>query len=56
MPQHWPKSTVEVSAWCNTCGKMTPHRVSDGRLGGCKNEHLRPAQEKKPEDTQGKLF
>jgi hypothetical protein len=39
MPHHFPKATVEASAYCTTCGKMTPHYVFDGRLGRCKNDH-----------------
>jgi hypothetical protein len=35
MSQHYTRSTVEVSAYCNKCSKMTPHTVSDRRLGYC---------------------
>ena len=56
MPPHYTKNTIEASAWCPTCNKMTPHYVYDGRLGRCKNEHPHPVKEKKPEDTQGSLF
>jgi hypothetical protein len=55
-PEHYPKSTVEASAWCPTCRKDTMHYVHDGRLGRCKNEHPHPEPEKKYEDTQGNLF
>jgi hypothetical protein len=35
MPHHFTKNTVEASVWCNACGKMTPHRVADGRQQYC---------------------
>ena len=56
MPHHFPKSTIEASAWCSTCGKPTPHYVHDGRLGRCMNEHPHPEPKKKPEDKQERLF
>jgi hypothetical protein len=35
MSEHYTKSTMQVSVWCNPCGKMTMHRVDDGRRGPC---------------------
>lgn len=35
MGQHYTLNTLEVSAWCTPCGKMTPHRVADRRLQYC---------------------
>ncbi len=35
MGQHYTRHTVETSAWCNKCGKNTPHRVADKRLQYC---------------------
>jgi ribosomal protein L44E len=35
MHEHYPKATIEVSVWCNRCGKFTMHRVDDGRRGPC---------------------
>ena len=35
MSQHYPTSCVEVSAWCNVCAKMTPHRVAAKHLQYC---------------------
>jgi hypothetical protein len=35
MSEHYPKATVQVSVWCNPCGKMTMHRVDAGRRGPC---------------------
>jgi DNA segregation ATPase FtsK/SpoIIIE-like protein len=35
MPEHFPKETVEASAWCSKCGKGTMHRVDNGLLGPC---------------------
>jgi hypothetical protein len=62
-PQHYTKSTVSVSVWCNTCGKETMHRVDAGRRGPClacmekkrsKPEHATAAAPAKAE--QGRLF
>lgn len=39
MPEHYTRNTVEASAWCKRCGKVTMHRVDQdamqGRLGPC---------------------
>lgn len=35
MSEHYQRNTVEVSAWCNRCGKDTPHRVDAPKLGPC---------------------
>jgi hypothetical protein len=35
MTQHFTRNTVEVSTWCNTCHKDTPHRVAGGKLAYC---------------------
>jgi hypothetical protein len=61
MPQHYTKNTVQVTAYCSVCGRMTPHRVFDGRLSGCMNDHhpAKPAPEKDaaaPPAEQGELF
>jgi hypothetical protein len=49
MPEHYTKSTVQVSVWCNPCGKHTPHRVDDGRRGPCLTcLALLEAERKKP--------
>lgn len=57
MPHHFPKATVEASIWCNACNRMTPWRIAEGRRQYCLVCYeKKPAPEKKPEDTQGKLF
>lgn len=60
MGQHYTSLTLEVSAWCNKCGKMTPHRVADKRLQYCLPCYDRPraaAVEKELEETaQMSLF
>jgi len=35
MPEHYTKSTLSASVWCNTCGKNTQHRIDGGRRGPC---------------------
>jgi hypothetical protein len=65
MPQHYTKSTIEVSVWCSPCHKTTMHRVDHGRRGPCiecmakldAQKQARQAQpEKKPPAEQGALF
>lgn len=57
MPEHYTKNTVEVSVWCNKCGKATRHRVDDGRRGPCLECLNKPtAPPPPPAPTQGRLF
>jgi len=35
MPEHFTKTTVGASFWCNKCAKATFHRVDNGRRGPC---------------------
>ena len=35
MPEHYTRSTLEATVWCNRCGAATQHRVDDGRRGPC---------------------
>jgi hypothetical protein len=46
--QHYPRDTIEVSGYCNKCGKMTPRTVSDRRLGYCIPCYDKPLPEAKP--------
>jgi len=60
MAQHYTRDTVEVSAWCNKCGKATMHRVADRRLQYCipcfeKSASGKISEVQKPE-TQISLF
>jgi hypothetical protein len=55
MSKHYTKNTVEVTVYCSTCNKNTPHYVFDKRLGRCKNEHHHPEPVKKVEDKQEKF-
>jgi hypothetical protein len=32
---HETRNTLEVTAWCNKCGRRTQHRVDDRRRGPC---------------------
>ena len=31
MSQHYTKNTIQAESWCKTCGRATPHHVSDGK-------------------------
>jgi hypothetical protein len=33
--EHFPKSTLTATAWCNPCGRATEHQVDGGRVGRC---------------------
>ena len=59
MSQHYTSLTIEASAWCNKCGKNTPHRVADKRLQYCipcyDKRPIEPAR-KSPQPEQIKLF
>ena len=35
MPEHYTKSTLEATSFCQTCGRRTQHAVSCGRIGRC---------------------
>ena len=37
--QHYQRNVTAITKWCETCGKMTSHRVSDRRVGSCLNIH-----------------
>ena len=59
MPEHYTKNTVEASAWCNTCNRMTQWRIADGKRSYCleHNEPYKVGSIKPPEpDPQRKLF
>ena len=54
MSQHYTRGTVEASAYCNKCGKMTMHTVSDRRLGYCIPCYQKPLPEAKPKEEPPK--
>ncbi len=33
--QHYSSNTVSITAYCNKCGKQTPHQVSGHKKGAC---------------------
>jgi hypothetical protein len=35
MPEHYTKNTLECTAYCGKCQRMTQHRVDGGRRGPC---------------------
>jgi len=39
MTQHYQRNVTAITKWCDTCGKMTSHRVSDRRVGSCMEIH-----------------
>jgi hypothetical protein len=46
-PQHYTKNTVQAAIWCNSCGKITPWRIADGR-----RQYCIPCYETKPRDAK----
>lgn len=53
--QHYQRNVTGVSKFCDTCGKLTLHRVDDRRVGSCL-EHaptgLSKAQEKRQKEKE----
>ena len=39
MTQHYQRNTTGITQWCNTCNRMTIHRVDDRRVGVCTEHH-----------------
>lgn len=39
MAEHYTRNTSGVLKFCNTCGKMTMHKVSNKRIGLCQEPH-----------------
>jgi hypothetical protein len=35
MTEHFTKNTVSAAFYCRKCGKVTQHRIDDGRKGPC---------------------
>lgn len=35
MAEHYTRNTVTAMAWCGPCGKRTPHRGGEVKLGAC---------------------
>jgi hypothetical protein len=63
LAEHYTRNTLECTAWCKKCQKMTQHRVDSGRKGPCIDEkHPQPPVRAKipPFDPsargQGNLF
>ena len=58
MPEHYTKNTLECTAYCNKCGKMTQHRVDGGRRGPClaciarREEETKARQKKEAEQKE----
>ena len=44
--EHYPRGTISVTLWCNTCQRYTQHRVDDVRACRCM-EHEAPHESKK---------
>ena len=38
MTEHYTRNTESATSWCKKCGRMTEHRVDDGRPGPCLDE------------------
>ena len=64
MPEHYTKNTLECTAWCKRCGRMTQHRVDGGRRGPClehdapelSQEQIRRRKQEEKERQQPGLF
>jgi ribosomal protein L44E len=64
MSEHYSKMTKAATTYCKKCGRQTMHRVDNGRLGSCLEQHfdgLSAAQRKQREkreieDQQPKLL
>lgn len=62
MTEHYTKNTLEITHWCNKCGRRTQHYVSDGRMGRCMEHETGIPRAKIPpkdwpdEPQQGELF
>jgi hypothetical protein len=55
--QHYTLNTVEMAAWCNKCGRETPHHVAERRLQYCKLCMEKPRQAPAPTpEPQPRLF
>lgn len=58
--QHYTRNTVEASAWCAPCRKMTMHRIDGVKLGACLECIKKREQEKEtrrdPPAKQESLF
>ena len=59
MTQHYPRNVKRLLVWCETCRKLTFHRVDDRRLGPCMEDHAAglskkqlSAQEKRNRDLE----
>ncbi len=54
MAEHYPRGTLECTAWCNVCGRLTQHRVDHpaagekggGRRGPCVEQEAPQATKK----------
>lgn len=65
MTEHFTRNTLDgVLKNCNTCGRLTKHHVSDGKIGSCM-EHNAPQESKRQiaarkkrerKEKQGSLF
>jgi hypothetical protein len=53
MAEHYPRGTESVLKWCDTCGRLTKHRVDDVRAGRCM-EHETPTESKKQKTAREK--
>lgn len=63
MSEHYPRSTVSISAWCKRCAKHTHHRVDDGLKGPCfdcigklEDQHAASSQSKPAVEEQMNFF
>lgn len=39
MAEHYTRNTTGVFRFCNRCGRLTMHKVSNRRIGLCTEDH-----------------
>jgi len=58
MAEHYTRNTTGVLKFCNTCNRMTMHKVSGKKVGLCTEDHHSKIKHKKvvEDNKQDNLF
>lgn len=51
MTEHFTRNTESATKWCKKCGRLTEHRVDNGRAGPC----IDPKHPPSPKSTSAGL-